>query len=194
MKYLFLFLLFFLLLTGIISALGLHETIEMEILVIDNDTGMPLPNISVIHMLQKVTGLFVDGTFTIIECEEYHTDENGYVRIPKRRLSSLKMNESIYSEHIFINIDTSVEYESLFNRYFDLNSTFLNNFRIQYFYPNTEYYSAYIIFHKKKRIIYTQINDDPDVKNRISLREYNGQSDRERIIIELVNNPVMSEN
>jgi len=182
-------LLVLLFLGGNVFALGRHETVDIEILVVDSETGEPLSNISTIFMLQKATGLFVDGTFSIIEYERYTTDENGIVRIPKRRIRSLKFSDTLFSAYMFINIDLVNSRRSFESIKYDLSNNFLSDFAKEYLFPNPKYYSANvaIFFRDRERIIYTQINDDNNVKNRIRERTYSAQRrNDQQIIVELV--------
>ena len=186
---------FILFLCGTMFAAGRQEAVDVEICVVDSMTGMPLQNISIIYMLKKVKNFIVDGTFTIIESTQYTTDENGVFKIPKSRVPSLKFYEKLYAAYFYINIDLEEKYKSqaLDYQHFDLNINFLNNFAIRHVFPSSDYYSARIVlfFQDGERMIYTQINDDKDVKKRIQRKSYTAQKgEKERIIVELVRRPI----
>jgi len=174
-----------------VFALGGHETTGVEIKVIDSETREPLHNISIIFMINKATGLFIDGNFSIISSEIYITNEDGLAVIPRRKVSPLKRNEIIYNTHFYINIDNKTSEINLKNsnliNFFLFNNNI--NSRSRYLFPNTEYFAAKITIYPRngERIIYTQFSDDLEVRKRIKERTYfSRKRDDEQIVIELV--------
>jgi len=186
----FIVLLFFFGICSNMFALGLHETVDIEIKVVDSETSEPLSNISIIFLLDKVSGLFIDGDFDIIEYEKYNTDENGIVRIPKKKISSLKFNEMLYAAYIYINIELKKDSDVFYDIEFGLSAHFLfDRFKREYLFSNSEYYSARIaiFFLDGERMIYTQKNDDSDVNKRIQKKSYFSKRKKgQQIVVELV--------
>jgi len=181
-------------------ALGRHETVGVEIKVIDSITKDPLPDISIILMINKATGLFIDGDFSIISSENYRTNEDGIVELPRMRLPSLKINEMIYNIHFYINIDHIVN--DLNTKHSNLTNFFIFDSRInsenRYLYPNKGYFSSKITIYprSRERIIYMQFNDALEVRDRIDKRTYfSRMKNNEQFVIELIKRePVMSIN
>jgi hypothetical protein len=176
-------------------ATGKREIADLEICIVDSDTGMPLSNISVLYFLAKGKPIyFVDCEYIVIAGEKYTTDENGIIRVPQRKVY-LKWREFLSSIVIYINIDIGKD----MNTGKELDEDYQIGLWINFYrntgyttaiYPNPDYYSAYAFmsFTKNERRIYTQINNENKFYDRTQERiDFYNRDEKQRIIIELVN-------
>jgi len=78
----------------------------LVIVVTDNETGLPLSNITCYYQLQKVRPfMLVDVRYITIDIQKLKTDRNGEITIPAKKYS-LGVNENFLCKTVFINLDT----------------------------------------------------------------------------------------
>jgi 5-hydroxyisourate hydrolase-like protein (transthyretin family) len=79
---------------------------SMTITVIDQQTGLPVPDITVFYILEKVRPYFIfEVKWTIIDLRKFKTDSNGKITIPAKEYK-LGLSERLYDKSFFINLDT----------------------------------------------------------------------------------------
>jgi hypothetical protein len=87
--------------------LGASEIRPITLVVMDNETGLPIPNIIVNYRFQtSLPRLFVDVRYITIEIDRLITDNNGEVIISARSYF-LRRNEEFSSKSFYINIGRS---------------------------------------------------------------------------------------
>ena len=95
-----------LLLLAACVSLPRSTTGPLVIVVTDNETGLPLSDITVYYQLQKARPIFFIETRHInIELQKLETDRNGEITIPAKRYL-LRLDEQFSNKSIYINLDT----------------------------------------------------------------------------------------
>ena len=82
-------------------------TERFEILIVDRETGVPIPDIIVYYQVTKLKPVhFIETEFEPIIQEKFITDENGCIVIEKKEIY-LGFREFIAFETFYINIDST---------------------------------------------------------------------------------------
>lgn len=126
-------------------------TREIEIIVIDDKTGNPLPNILVYYNVEKgQVQRLVDSTFFRIIEKKYITDANGICIIPQKCHFKWPLNiQFIASDTIVINIDIDEKIKSKYDSdaiAFWSRFDIYENFNVEYFYNKNNNYKGFVIF------------------------------------------------
>lgn len=138
--------------TGCAGKYGLFQsTREIELIIVDDESGKPLPKIMIYYTVEKGEVVrFVDTTFFRVVEEQYLTDQDGRCSIPKKWYIKYPFGlQWISSDQVAINIDVDDEIKknyvndaaafwSRFNIYEDVN--------VEYFYNKNTKYKGYVIF------------------------------------------------
>jgi hypothetical protein len=141
------FLLFFMICSNMLFAIGLKKIRGVELQVVDIETGNPLPNISVYYYLTKSKINFnvsVPGDVleVVIEKKRLFTDEKGIVHI-KKRFVFLGLLQTLENECFYINIDTDKEEQDPDKKYY-FSRYFIIDRSDDIIFPTQEYYPAVV--------------------------------------------------
>lgn len=124
---------------------------EIEIIVIDDKTGNPLPDIIVYYNVEKgQIQRLVDSTFTRIVEKQFITNENGICIIPQKRHFRWPLDlQFIASDTIAINIDVDDKIKNQYNSdamAFWSRFDIYESFNVEYFYNKNKKYKGFVIF------------------------------------------------
>lgn len=132
-------------------------TREIEIIVVDDLTGNPLPNIIVYYTVKKgQMQRLVDSTFFRIVEKQFKTDENGICIIPQKRYFRWPIGlQFIASDTIAINLDVDDEIKQKYAcdaAAFWSRFHIYENFNVEYFYIKNENYKGFVIFSQESKL------------------------------------------
>ena len=196
-------LVFFLICSGMIFAIGLKKIRGVELKVIDAETDTPLPNICVYYLLIKSKvnfNIFVpgDSLSLIIKKKKLFTNENGIVYI-KNHSVFLGLLQGLSGEKFYINIDVNNnKIKNDTDETYYLSRYFIDNRNSVITIPNVEYFSAaiynfynsadgYVIFQKNTDEKFEQdealsdLQEKNDIKIVIRLPKVNNNSYQDQI-------------
>ena len=131
-------------------AAGCTTVRGVELHIVDDETGEPIPNICVNYSLSKWKSRFPEFEEIIVKPKKFFTNEKGIVYIKKSYNFTLGWFRFVGGENFYINIDIDDKYvERRVGKNYYFTFYFLDDWNTgrrddRIFFPNQEYYPVFI--------------------------------------------------